>query len=135
MAIIAAALVVSVFGTPARSQVVDHQVPLNYNFHGMAHTTEAVVSAGNGNSDGINYRAIADRGLYWDSSDRNAIGSQPLIGWTGVSYGLFSPLGYSNTTAPSASTNGLDMVFLGSRVWDRGFETSVNTGTSTGSAP
>lgn len=135
MATIVAALTLSVFSTSAKSQIVDHQIPLNYNFHGMAHTSEAAVSAGNGNADIIDYRAIADRGLLWDSSDRNAIGSQPLLGWTGVSYGLFSPLGYVNTTATNASTHGLDIVHLGSRVWDRGFETSANAGTSTGSAP
>src|SRR5206468_1785833 len=84
----------------------DIQVPLNYNFHGMAHGSEAVTGATSANSDLILFRSIADRGLVWDINDQNAFGTAPLVGTTGITYGLFNPLGYSNTTAANASANG-----------------------------
>src|SRR4051812_34281818 len=100
--------VVALAGASAAMAQVDHQVPLNYNFHGMAHAGEAFLTAPSSNADLISFRGISDRGLYWDGSDPDAIGSTPLTSFTGISYNLFNPLGYANTTAPNAQSNGLD---------------------------
>lgn len=102
----------------ASAQLVDTRVPLNYNFHGMAHTTEAVVGATAANADIILYRSMSDRGLYWDPADPNAFGTVPIVGFTGLTYSLFDTLGYANTTSiaqADAALNALDMVHLGRR--------------------
>ena len=115
----------------SHAQVVDHQVPLNYNFHGMAHQGEAITGAMSSNADFILYRGISDRGLYWDTSDPNAFGTNPIIGFTGINYGLFDTLGYANETAISqgdAQTFALDMVHLGGRgVWFRLYDSDGST--------
>jgi hypothetical protein len=129
----AIALVVCAAGT-ADAQVVDNKVPLNYNFHGYAHQSEAVTGATNANADAILFRSIADRGLYWDPADTHAFGTNPIIGVTGIGYGLFNTLSYGNTTAANANANGLDSVHLGTRVFNRGMETTANASTSTGNA-
>jgi hypothetical protein len=120
-------------GAPALAQT-DNQIPLNYNFHGMAHGPEAVMSATSGNADSILYRSIADRGLVWDNANANAFGSSPLVGATGMVYNLFNTLGYTATTAPNAATNVLDCVHLGDRVYFRGQELFANSTTPTGNA-
>ncbi|HVU63911.1 MAG TPA: hypothetical protein VHC70_08035, partial [Phycisphaerales bacterium] len=117
----------------ARAQT-DTQIPLNYNFHGMAHGPEAVSGATGANSDAILFRSIADRGLVWDVGNPDAFGTNPLVGYTGITYGLFNTLGYGATTAGNAAPNGLDCVHLGNRVYFRGQETSANPGTTTGVA-
>ncbi len=122
----------------AQAQIVDTKVPLNYNYHGLAHAGETVATNNNFNADVIQFRSIADRGIYWDPSDFHAFGTNPIIGATGITYALFDSLGYTNTTAANAAANGLDCVHLGNRVWNRGFEfftNSVSPGTSTGPAP
>jgi hypothetical protein len=118
----------------ARAQVVDVPVPLNYNHHGMAHTIEAQTGATGVNADMILFRSISDRGLVWDPSNTHAFGTNPVVGTTGIGYGLWSALGYANTTAANAASNELDIVHLGNRVWNRGMETSNNVGTTTGQA-
>ena len=75
--------------SPAFGQIVDTQVPLNYNFNGMAHTVESVPLNDNTNADRADgYRSIADRGLYVDLADPTAFGSSPLIGATGLTYSI-----------------------------------------------
>src|SRR5205085_6832412 len=80
----------------AAGQIVDNKIPLNYNFHAMAHTTEAISAAPATNADVILYRSIADRGLYIDPADNAAFGTLPIVGATGIGYSLYSTLGYSN---------------------------------------
>ena len=99
----------------AMGQVVDSQVPLNYNFHGMAHQFEAITGAPASNADNVQYRSISDRGLYWDPADLNAFGSVPIVGFTGIGYSLFDALGYGNSTHPDPLNGGLDMVHIGQR--------------------
>jgi hypothetical protein len=133
-----AAAIVGFTAASAIAQVVDTRIPLNYNFHGMAHQGEAVTNAGNSNADGIYYRSIADRGLVWDSTNPHAFGTNPIVGGTGIPYGLFDTLGYSAVTGMSqsdASAFSMDSIHLGSRSYNRGFETTANGGTSTGDAP
>jgi hypothetical protein len=117
--------------TLTQAQVVDHQVPLNYNFHGMAHQGEAVTGATANNADFILYRSMSDRGMYWDPSDNHAFGTNPLVGFTGLTYALYNTAGYANETVMSpgdANTNGLDMVHLGHRgVYFRLYDTDTTT--------
>ncbi|MGQ0628284.1 MAG: hypothetical protein ACT4PL_09335, partial [Phycisphaerales bacterium] len=123
----AAALLMLAFAAQASGQIVDHRIPLNYNYHGMAHGPEAVPGAAANNADLINYRSISDRGLYYDLADVHAFGSLPLVGFTGIQYGLFDTLGYSNTNSidpETAESNALDMVHLGNRTLFRFFETA-----------
>jgi hypothetical protein len=135
----------------ARGQLVDTRIPLNYNFHGMAHsaalnggTDEYTTVANNGNGDLPNgYRSIADRGFLFDPTNNHSIGfyTGQNIGRTGLSYAFFDTLGYGNTTQMGAAGYGLDIVHLGSRC--AGFtpavifpyETVANTATTVGIAP
>jgi hypothetical protein len=133
----ASALLLSAAGL-AHAQVSDSQIPLNYNYHGLAHVGETVSVNTNSNADFISFRSIADRGLYWDPSDPHAFGTNPIIGATGITYSLFDTLGYANATSPTAGADGLDCVYMGNRVYNRGFEFFANLitpGTSTGPAP
>jgi hypothetical protein len=89
------------------SFATDFQVPLNYNWNGIAHPGEA------GNADApAGFRSIADRALYVDGATGNALGTSPIVGATGVTYSV-------NMTA-----NVLDIVHLGNtgagttRTWD-----------------
>lgn len=102
------------FAVAARSataQVVDYQIPLNYNFHGMVHGPTETVNPDNP----VGYRGMSDRGLYYDLAEPHAIGSTPMVGATGVTYGLFDTLGYVNTTLANGALWSLDMVHLGWR--------------------
>ncbi len=101
----------------AFGQFVDTPIPLNYNFHGMGHTTEAVAGANGPSADIVQYRSISDRGLVWDPANVHAIGTNPLIGATGLPYSLYDFLGYGNCTAANAADNGLDLVHLGNRAF------------------
>jgi hypothetical protein len=115
----------------ANAQIVDNRIPLNYNFHGMAHQGEAITGATANNADFVLYRSISDRGLYWDPGDTHAFGTNPLIGFTGIPYSLYDNLGYTNETVMSpgdASNNGLDIVHLGHRgVYYRLYDTDSTT--------
>ena len=124
----------------ASAQIVDNKVPLNYNFHGMVHSTEwgseSAAPWNNADSPSNLYRSIADRGLPFNASDVHAIGSYPLIGATGMVYELFDLRGYANTTAANALTNGLDIIHLGSRgVYYFPWELGARPSTAAGAAP
>jgi hypothetical protein len=125
------AAALSISAGVANAQIVDNQIPLNYNYHGMAHQGEAITGATANNADFVLYRSISDRGLYWDPADSHAIGTNPLIGFTGIPYSLYSTLGYANETVMSqgdANNNGLDMVHLGHRgVYYRLYDTDTTT--------
>jgi hypothetical protein len=121
----------------ARAQVSDTQIPLNYNFHGYARSTEIVTAVNLGNADVINFRSISPLvgvGLYFDSSDASAWGTNAITGTTGITYRLFNDLGYGATTAANPTTYGLDSVHLGTRVFYGGMETMANSSTNLGNA-
>ena len=135
----------------AHGQIVDTRIPLNYNFHGMAHSAaitgefdEWTTVAANANADGSkSYRSIADRGLIFDPLNNRSIAAytNQSIGLTGMTYAFFNTLGYANTTFESAANYGLDMVHLGSRcagfspatIW--AYEAVANPLTNLGIAP
>ncbi len=119
----------------ASGQVTDTKIPLNYNFRGYGRAGEAIANSTAGNADAVQYRAISDRGLYFDLTDTHAFGTLPIVGATGITYSLFNTLGYTNTTAANAASFGLDSVHLSNRVYYRGFEINSNSVTSIGIAP
>jgi len=140
-------LVVALFGlgclwaSSGYGQVVDTRIPLNYNFHGMAHVGETTSStvAPFLNADGaFTFRSISDRGLVFDFNDTASVGYQAgdgLITATGMTYRFFDVLGYGNTTAVDPSTSGLDIVHLGDRSRNAPFEAVINTATNIGINP
>ncbi|MCA3005830.1 MAG: hypothetical protein LW650_11890 [Planctomycetaceae bacterium] len=110
--------------SPAFGQIVDTQVPLSYNFNGMAHTVESVPLNDNTNADQPDgYRSIADRGLYVDPADPTAFGSSGLVGATGLTYSI--------VTQPFV----VDVVHLGNRALLFPFEAAVNIATNIGVFP
>ena len=121
----------------------DTKIPLNYNSHIMAHAGEGQNGATALNADNpTNYfRALADRGLYFDLTDPNCLGTLPIVGSTGgpvtagLTYQLFNSLGYSNSTLPGAATYELDGVFIGNRALNFGPELLVNPDSNTGPFP
>jgi glucose/arabinose dehydrogenase len=121
----------------AMAQVVDHRIPLNYNFHGMAHAGEATTSSTPANADlPHGYRSISDRGLIFDVSNVHSLAaySAQSIGATGISYAFFDTLG------PASNPEGLDIVHLGARCGTGAgliypYEAAANTTTSVGIAP
>ncbi len=121
----------------ASAQVIDTRIPLNYNFHGMAHAGEAPSNNSNANADlPQGYRSISDRGLIFDAANAHSIAaySGQNIGATGISYAFY------NTLGPVSNPNGLDIVHLGSRCTGGlgavyPYEAAVTTGTAIGIAP
>jgi len=109
--VLAAALVAALCVVPAWAATADYQIPLNYNFHGMAHGAAELSMP----DDPAGYRSISDRGLYLDSGDPHAFGTQPMVGVTGLPYALFNTL----------SAGQLDMVHLGNRNTMAAFETTA----------
>ncbi len=109
--VLAAVLAVALWVAPGWAATVDHPIPLNYNFHGMVHGSAELGVP----DDPSGYRAISDRGLYLDSGDPYAFGTQPLVGITGLPYALFNTL----------SAGQLDMVHLGNRHTMAAFETTA----------
>jgi len=149
-----AVLTTVIMTSSARSAVIDHHVPLNYNFHGMAHSAaitggvdEWTVAATNANADLANgYRSIADRGIIFDPANPHSLGaySGQNIGNTGMSYAFFDTLGYGNTVPGGAFdplTAGLDIVHIGARCTGFApatifaYEAAVNAATNVGIAP
>lgn len=145
------ATILAAAGATTMAAVVTYQLPLNYNFHGMAHSAsitgsvdEWTAAATNANADILNgYRSIGDRGLIFDAGNNHSLAfysGQPT-GNTGLSYAFFNSLGYGNTTGSNPGVNGLDIVHLGSRC--SGFapatifayEAAVNAATNVGIAP
>ncbi len=125
LTLLACALPVCLAPGAAQGQIIDSQIPLNYNFHGMARADEVVTVNTNSNADLIQYRSISDRGLYFDPASPHAIGSTPLVGSTGITYGLFNTL----------STGTLDIVHLGNRAVFRPYEAVLNPATARGGFP
>ncbi|HMN41388.1 MAG TPA: PQQ-dependent sugar dehydrogenase [Phycisphaerales bacterium] len=121
----------------ANGQVVDTRIPLNYNFHGMAHPGEAPSNNPGGSADlPQGYRSISDRGLIFDATNAHSIAaySGQNIGATGLSYAFYDTLG------PASNPSGLDIVHLGSRCAGgigaiNAYEAAVNTATTVGIAP
>ncbi|HYE60667.1 MAG TPA: lectin-like protein [Phycisphaerales bacterium] len=112
----------------ASAQIVDTQVPLNYNWHGMATSGEVVTAATPSNADNIQYRAISDRGLYFEPFDPDSIAGAALVSATGITYGFYNSLGYANATDPNAPTYNFDIVHLGARgPWYRNWDSSTTT--------
>ncbi|MBK8267226.1 MAG: hypothetical protein IPK83_02520 [Planctomycetes bacterium] len=138
-------------GATLMASVVTYEIPLNYNFHGMAHSAfitgsgdEWTAATNNAIADSTNgYRSIADRGLIFDPLDNHspAFYSGQPIGNTGLSYSYFNTLGYGNTTGADPTLNGLDIVHLGSRCTGFSpatifaYEAAVNAATNVGIAP
>jgi hypothetical protein len=120
----------------AHAQIVDHPIPLNYNWHGSSRPGEALFSANSFNADsGVNlYRSMADRGLVFDLTDPNSFGTQPIVGNTGLTYSLFNTLGYSNSTWPNAAANGLDTVIIANRLIN-GNNLELTPGAATNNGP
>src|SRR5262249_42624932 len=126
-------------------------VPLNYNFHGMAHSAAVTGGADEYSPTPTNdmadqprgYRGISDRGLIFDPLNTHSVGyySGQLMGANLLQYGFFSTLGYATPTAPDAALNGLDIIHLGSRCAGFGlssiyaYESTANTATNIGIAP
>jgi hypothetical protein len=121
----------------AQAQLVDHQIPLNYNWHGMAHPGEGLFSSNSFNADASlnNYRSMADRGLTFDLTDPNSLGTLPIVGATGLTYSLFNTLGYSNTTRANAAANGLDAVIIANRLINFPMELTPGAATNNGPFP
>src|SRR5262245_41234718 len=70
-----------VVATPARA--TDYAMPLNCNWNGMAHVGET----GQPDSAG-GFRSIADRALYINSANANALGTSAIIGSSGIHYSI-----------------------------------------------
>jgi hypothetical protein len=130
----ALALLACVAGTA--SAQTDYKIPLNYNWHGMAQAGDALFSSNSFNADSSPnlYRSMADRGLVFDLTDPNSLGTLPIVGNTGLTYGLFNSLGYSNTTWPNAAANGLDTVILANRLLN-GNNMELTPGNATNNGP
>src|SRR5215468_6322818 len=78
------------------AHATDYAIPLNCNWNGMAHVGET----GQPDSAG-GFRSIADRALYIDSGNANALGTNPIVGSTGMHYIIIT------------SANVLDSIHLG----------------------
>jgi|GEM_PF-1025375 len=118
-----AAAVLCIAAGSAGAQVVDTKVPLNYNWHGMARSGEVVTVATPSNADVIGYRAISDRGLYFEAFDPDSLGGAQLVSATGITYGFFDTAGYGNATDPNAAGGNFDLVHLGARgPWYRNWD-------------
>ncbi|MBS0195284.1 MAG: hypothetical protein JSR77_00845 [Planctomycetes bacterium] len=135
----------------ACGQLVDTRIPLNYNFHGMAHSGAVTLNADEWTTVANNslgdipkgYRSISDRGLIFDPANNHSLAyySEQNIGNTGISYAFFDTLGYGGTTAADPELNALDLVHLGSRctgfapatIW--AYEAAANPATNVGTPP
>jgi hypothetical protein len=89
------------------SLATDNQIPLAYNWNGMVQPGET------GAPDApAGFRAISDRALYIDSGNAHGLGTNPIVGTSGITYGIIN------------TANVLDIVHLGNtgagtaRAWD-----------------
>jgi hypothetical protein len=89
----AAASVLVLLGASG-AHATDTKIPLNYNAHVLARSTEAAQGATALNADVATNQARSprDRGIYFDTTDPNALGGLPLVGATGFAYDLFNTM-------------------------------------------
>ena len=132
-----AALALLLCSCAAQAQLVDHRVPLSYNFHGMCHPGECPPTTQTPRPTARTPTApspiAASSTTPPTSTPSPRTPASPSR--TGISYAFYDTLG------PSSNPGGSDIVHLGSRCsgFDPAsiapYEAAVNTGTSTGIAP